>query len=96
MKYINFHIFQSQYAYIYNCIKQVLKNPYFLKTCKYHLLYITFQYNFFELDIMKTHYHASLIGKPPPVSPVYQNISKKAKEATNSDNNLVNNLELCM
>ncbi|XP_012230873.2 receptor-type tyrosine-protein phosphatase H isoform X1 [Linepithema humile] len=56
---------ESQYAYIYNCIKQVLKNPYFLKTCK-----------------------------PPPVSPVYQNISKKAKETTNSDNNLVNNLEL--
>ncbi|XP_011175573.2 tyrosine-protein phosphatase 10D isoform X2 [Solenopsis invicta] len=25
---------ESQYAYIYNCIKQVLKNPYFLKTYK--------------------------------------------------------------
>ncbi|KAJ8675580.1 hypothetical protein QAD02_011366 [Eretmocerus hayati] len=25
---------ESQYAYIYNCIRQVLKNPYFFKTCK--------------------------------------------------------------
>ncbi|XP_072746407.1 receptor-type tyrosine-protein phosphatase H-like isoform X2 [Anoplolepis gracilipes] len=55
---------ESQYAYIYNCIKQVLKNPYFLKTYK-----------------------------PPPVDPVYENISK-IKETTNSDANLVNNLEI--
>ncbi|XP_029664707.1 tyrosine-protein phosphatase 10D isoform X3 [Formica exsecta] len=54
---------ESQYAYIYNCIKQVLKNPYFLKTYK-----------------------------PPPVDPVYENISK-IKDTTNSDTNLVNNLE---
>ncbi|XP_029156129.1 tyrosine-protein phosphatase 10D isoform X2 [Nylanderia fulva] len=55
---------ESQYAYIYNCIKQVLKNPYFLKTYK-----------------------------PPPVDPVYENISK-VKDTTNSDINLVNNLEI--
>ncbi|CAL1677550.1 unnamed protein product [Lasius platythorax] len=55
---------ESQYAYIYNCIKQVLKNPYFLKTYK-----------------------------PPPVDPVYENISK-VKDTTNSDMNLVNNLEI--
>ncbi|GAB1864958.1 protein-tyrosine-phosphatase [Camponotus japonicus] len=54
---------ESQYAYIYNCIKQVLKNPYFLKTYK-----------------------------PPPVDPVYENISK-IKGTTNSDANLINNLE---
>jgi len=60
-----FSCFQSQYAYIYNCIKQVLKNPYFLKTYK-----------------------------PPPVEPVYENTSKKAKDTTNSDTNLVNNLEI--
>ncbi|XP_050457145.1 receptor-type tyrosine-protein phosphatase beta isoform X2 [Cataglyphis hispanica] len=54
---------ESQYAYIYNCIKQVLKNPYFLKTYK-----------------------------PPPVDPIYENISK-IKDTTNSDTNLVNNLE---
>ncbi|TGZ50782.1 receptor-type tyrosine-protein phosphatase beta-like isoform X1 [Temnothorax longispinosus] len=56
---------ESQYAYIYNCIKQVLKNPYFLKTYK-----------------------------PPPVEPVYENTSKKAKDTTNSDTNLVNNIEI--
>ncbi|XP_011869291.1 PREDICTED: tyrosine-protein phosphatase 10D isoform X2 [Vollenhovia emeryi] len=56
---------ESQYAYIYNCIKQVLKNPYFLKTYK-----------------------------PPPVEPVYENTSMKAKDTTNSDTNLVNNIEI--
>ncbi|KAL0134795.1 hypothetical protein PUN28_001517 [Cardiocondyla obscurior] len=56
---------ESQYAYIYNCIKQVLRNPYFLKTYK-----------------------------PPPVEPVYENTSKKAKDTTNSDTNLVNNIEI--
>ncbi|XP_032668444.1 phosphatidylinositol phosphatase PTPRQ isoform X2 [Odontomachus brunneus] len=56
---------ESQYAYIYNCIKQVLKNPYFLKTYK-----------------------------PPPVEPVYENISKKVKDTANTDANLVNNLEI--
>ncbi|XP_018309941.1 receptor-type tyrosine-protein phosphatase beta isoform X2 [Mycetomoellerius zeteki] len=56
---------ESQYAYIYNCIKQVLKNPYFLKTYK-----------------------------PPPVEPIYENTSKKAKDTTNSDTTLVNNLEI--
>ncbi|XP_020278990.1 tyrosine-protein phosphatase 10D isoform X3 [Pseudomyrmex gracilis] len=56
---------ESQYAYIYNCIKQVLKNPYFLKTYK-----------------------------PPPVEPIYENVPKKTKDATNSDINLVNNSEL--
>ncbi|XP_018400416.1 PREDICTED: receptor-type tyrosine-protein phosphatase beta isoform X1 [Cyphomyrmex costatus] len=58
---------ESQYAYIYNCIKQVLKNPYFLKTYK-----------------------------PPPVEPIYENTPKKAKDTTNSDTTLVNNLEICM
>ncbi|XP_011694780.1 PREDICTED: receptor-type tyrosine-protein phosphatase eta isoform X2 [Wasmannia auropunctata] len=56
---------ESQYAYIYNCIKQVLKNPYCLKTYK-----------------------------PPPVEPVYENTSKKAKDTTKSDTTLVNNLEI--
>ncbi|XP_011136579.1 phosphatidylinositol phosphatase PTPRQ isoform X2 [Harpegnathos saltator] len=56
---------ESQYAYIYNCIKQVLKNPYFLKTYK-----------------------------PPPVDPVYENISKKAKDTASTDQNLVNSLEI--
>lgn len=34
-----------------------------------------------------------LIDKPPPIEPVYENTSKKT---TNSDTNLVNNLEICM
>lgn len=36
-----------------------------------------------------------LIDKPPPVEPVYENTSKKAKD-TSSDTTLVNNLEICM
>ncbi|XP_014484080.1 PREDICTED: tyrosine-protein phosphatase 10D isoform X2 [Dinoponera quadriceps] len=56
---------ESQYAYIYNCIKQVLKNPYFLKTYK-----------------------------PPPVDPVYENISRNARDTANTDANLVNGLEM--
>ncbi|KAG7204907.1 hypothetical protein KM043_005302 [Ampulex compressa] len=55
---------ESQYAYIYNCIKQVLKNPYCLKTFK-----------------------------PPPVDPVYENITKKMKAESNPNTNLVNNQE---
>lgn len=38
----------------------------------------------------------TLVDKPPPVEPVYENTSKKAENTTNSDTNLVNNLEICM
>ncbi|XP_054004981.1 tyrosine-protein phosphatase 10D isoform X1 [Hylaeus anthracinus] len=41
---------ESQYAYIYNCIKQVLKNPYYLKTCKFiisNLMYL-FRYKYYN------------------------------------------------
>lgn len=38
----------------------------------------------------------TLVDKPPPVEPIYENTSKKAKDTTNSDTNLVNNLEICM
>lgn len=37
-----------------------------------------------------------LADKPPPVEPVYENTSKKAKDTANTDTNLVNSLEICM
>jgi len=39
----------------------------------------------------------TLADKPPPVDPVYDKagISKNAKDAMNSDMNLVSNLEIC-
>ncbi|XP_015605731.1 receptor-type tyrosine-protein phosphatase eta [Cephus cinctus] len=55
---------ESQYAYIYNCIRQVLKNPFCLKSYK-----------------------------PPPVDPIYENISRKKKERSSSNMNLVSSLE---
>jgi hypothetical protein len=85
------HYFQSQYAYIYNCIKQVLKNPYFLKTCEYS--YTCSKFNRVNIRVIL----GVLADKPPPVDPVYEkaSISKSTKDTMNSDMNLVSNLEIC-
>ncbi|XP_046430615.1 receptor-type tyrosine-protein phosphatase H isoform X1 [Neodiprion fabricii] len=55
---------ESQYAYIYNCTRQTLNNPY-----------------------------PARLAKPPPIEPIYENLTKKKKSITDSNTNLVNSIE---
>ncbi|XP_046747961.1 phosphatidylinositol phosphatase PTPRQ [Diprion similis] len=55
---------ESQYAYIYNCTRQTLNNPY-----------------------------PARLAKPPPIEPIYENLTKKKRPITDSNTNLVNSIE---